>query len=138
MHWPKRLKARGGELRDEPAHLVDIMATCVDLAGARYPTRWNRSSVRPMEGKSLVPVFAGKDLPDRPLYWEHEGNRAVRVGDWKLVAKGRKGPWELYNLKSDRTEMYDLADEAPPLVAELSKAWEAWAVRCKDANDINQ
>jgi arylsulfatase len=127
-HWPRGISDRG-KFRHQPGHLVDIMATCVDLAGARYPTRWNRSSVRPMEGKSLVPVFAGKDLPDRPLYWEHEGNRAVRVGDWKLVAKGRKGPWELYNLKADRSELKNLAQSEPERASKLESLWNTWAIR---------
>ena len=127
-HWPRGISDRG-KFRHEPGHLVDIMATCVDLAGARYPTQWNKSSVRPMEGKSLVPVFAGKDLQDRPLYWEHEGNRAVRVGDWTLVAKGRKGPWELYNLKADRSELKNLAKSDPARATELKSLWNTWAIR---------
>ena len=127
-HWPSGISDRG-KFRHEPGHLVDIMATCVELAGARYPLKWNTSSVRPMEGKSLVGVFAGDDLPDRPLYWEHEGNRAVRVGDWKLVAKGRKGPWELYNLKADRSELKNLARSKPARASKLESLWNAWAIR---------
>ena len=114
-HWPNGIKDHG-TFRHEPGHLVDIMATCVDLAEAKYPAEWKTSPVHSMEGKSLVPVFGGKDLPDRPLFWEHEGNRAVRVGDWKLVAKGRNGPWELYNLKSDRSELKNLVDADAVLI----------------------
>ncbi|MED5448515.1 MAG: arylsulfatase [Planctomycetota bacterium] len=127
-HWPKGIRERGG-FRHEPGHLVDIMATCVDLAGARYPAEWKKSPVRPMEGKSLVPVFGGQDLPDRPLYWEHEGNRAVRVGDWKLVAKGRSGPWELYNLKADRSELKNLVKTEAERAKTLETLWDTWAVR---------
>jgi arylsulfatase len=133
-HWPKGISGRG-ELRQEPGHLIDIMATCVELSGAKYPTEWKSKSVRPMEGKSLVRVFAGKTLSDGPdqaaraLYWEHEGNRAVRVGDWKLVAKGRKGPWELYNLKSDRSELSNQIGSKPDRAQALETLWNTWAIR---------
>ncbi len=133
-HWPKGISGRG-ELRQEPGHLIDIMATCVELSGAKYPTEWNSESVRPMEGRSLVRVFAGKTSSDRPdqaaraLYWEHEGNRAVRLGDWKLVAKGRKGPWELYNLKSDRSELTNQIGSKPDRAQALETLWNTWAIR---------
>ena len=105
------------------------MATCVDLAGASYPQQRKGSSIHPMEGASLVPVFGGADLPDRPLYWEHEGNRAVRVGDWKLVAKGQKGPWELYNLKDDRSELNNRIESRPDRAGQLQELWTTWAMR---------
>ena len=127
-HWPNGIKDHG-TFRHEPGHLVDIMATCVDLAEAKYPAEWKKSPVHSMEGKSLVPVFGGKDLPDRPLFWEHEGNRAVRVGDWKLVAKGRNGPWELYNLKSDRSELKNLVDADAERAKKLESLWNTWAIR---------
>ena len=69
------------------------MATCVDLAGAKYPQE-QRPAITPLEGQSLVPAFAGKPLDRDAIFWEHEGNRAVRAGDWKLVAKGPAGTWE--------------------------------------------
>jgi arylsulfatase len=121
-HWPAGIKARG-ELRREPSHLIDIMATCVELAGAAYP-----SDTTPLEGKSLVPVFAGKQIDRDALYWEHEGNRAIRVGEWKLVAK-HKLLWELYDIQADRTELSDLASKMPEKVRELSSKWQAWADR---------
>jgi arylsulfatase len=121
-HWPAGIEARG-ELRREPGHLIDIMATCVELAAAEYPT-----NALPLEGRSLVPVFAEKPLEREALYWEHEGNRAVRVGDWKLVAKNKR-PWELYDLKSDRTELNDLAQSLPDRVREMSDKWDVWAQR---------
>jgi arylsulfatase len=121
-HWPAGIRARG-ELRREPGHLIDIMATCVELAGASYP-----ADATPLEGKSLVPVFAGKQLQRDALYWEHEGNRAVRVGDWKLVAR-HKEPWELYDMQADRTELNDLAEKSPDRVREMSAKWDAWADR---------
>lgn len=128
VHWPAHIKS-AGELRNQPGHLVDLMATCVDVAGAKYPAEFNGKPIQPMEGKSLVPAFDHKPLERDALYWEHEGNAAVRVGDWKLVRFGRNGAWELYNLKTDRTELHDLASAQPGRVKELLATWETWAVR---------
>lgn len=128
-HWPAQIE-RPGELERQPGHLIDLMATCVDLAGAEYPTQRGEQAVVPREGVSLRPAFAGESLQrSQPLFWEHEGNRAVRAGDWKLVAKGKTGPWELYQISVDRSEMNDLAAEHPEKIAELSAAWDAWAER---------
>ena len=121
-HWPAGIEARG-ELRREPGHLIDIMATCVELSGAQYP-----ANATPLEGRSLAPVFAGKPLDRDALYWEHEGNRAVRIGDWKLVAKNKQ-PWELYSIAADRIELNDLAADMPDRVREMSGKWNEWAQR---------
>jgi arylsulfatase len=129
-HWPARIKARG-ELRPQPGHLVDIMATCVDVATATYPKESNGKSILPMEGTSLVPAFDNKPLTRDALYWEHEGNAAVRVGDRKLVRMGRNGTWELYDLKDDRTELHNLAGENPEQVTQLAAKWDAWAERAQ-------
>jgi arylsulfatase len=129
-HWPAEIKRRG-ELERQPGHLVDLMATCVDLAGAVYPSRRGDLPVLPREGVTLRPAFAGGSLErEQPIFFEHEGNRAVRAGDWKLVAKGKNGPWELYQISVDRSELNDLAVEHPEKVVELSAAWQAWAERC--------
>jgi arylsulfatase A-like enzyme len=128
VHWPARI-AGSGELRHQPGHLVDIMATCVDVAGAKYPAEFNGKPIQPMEGKSLVPAFSNQPIQREAIYWEHEGNGAIRVGDWKLVRLGRGGPWELYDLKADRTELHDLAAEKPDLVKQLAAKWDAWAER---------
>ena len=127
-HWPKGFEARD-ELRHQPGHLIDIMATCVDVSGADYPGVHLGVKIKPMEGRSLVPAFAGKPLERRAIYWEHEANRAILVGDWKLVARGRKGAWELYDLKTDRTETRNLADEHPRRVEKLAAMWQAYAER---------
>ncbi|MCB1234231.1 MAG: arylsulfatase [Verrucomicrobiae bacterium] len=129
VHWPAGI-ARKNELERTPSHLIDIMATCVDVAGATYPeTYHDGQAIRPMEGKSLVPAFAGEPVERDAIFWEHEGNRAVRAGDWKLVAKGAHSKWELYDLPRDRSEMHDLAAEKPDVVAALSEKWDTWAAR---------
>jgi arylsulfatase len=122
-HWPKGITAKG-ELRRQPGHLIDVLATCVDVAGAAYP-----KAATPPEGKSLVPAFAGRPIEREALYWEHEGNRAVSVGDWKAVAKGPGGKWELYDLSRDRTEGTDLVASEPEKLNELVRKWEAYAKR---------
>jgi len=127
-HWPGHIKTPGG-LCNTPGHLIDVMATCVDVAGVEYPKMVNGREIQPMEGASLAPTFQGTSLRERVIYWEHEGNRAVRQGRWKLVSK-RPGGWELYDMDDDRTEMHDLAAEQAEKVRELKALYEAWADRC--------
>jgi arylsulfatase len=129
-HWPAGIAAaRQGRLESQPGQLTDIMATCVDLAGATYPSRSAGESIQPMEGTSLRPAFRGETLQrTRPLVWEHEGNRAIRDGRWKLVAKENK-PWELYDLDADRSESHDLAAQHPDRVQRMAADWDAWAAR---------
>jgi arylsulfatase A-like enzyme len=128
VHWPNGIAARGA-LRLQPGHLIDIMPTCVAVSGAAYPAERHGTAVLPMEGVSLLPAFAGQPLGRDTLYWEHEGNAAIRDGDWKLVRVGKKGPWELYNLRDDRTELSDLAAGDPARAKELQARWDAWAKR---------
>lgn len=125
-HWPAGIAAKG-ELRKTPGHLIDIMATCVDLAGAKYP-----ATATPLEGLSLQPAFQKKPLDRKAIYWEHEGNRAVRRGDWKLVAKHAQ-EWELYDLATDRVEGNNLATKHPERVRELSELYAAYAARANVA-----
>ncbi|MDO8545229.1 MAG: arylsulfatase [Opitutaceae bacterium] len=127
-HWPRGIKRRG-ELESQPGHLIDIMTTCADVAGATYPTQRDGTKIQPMEGRSLAPAFAGQPIQREAIFWEHEGNRALRIGDWKLVAKGSAGPWELYNMKRDRTEMNDLAVAESARVKAMVGTWERWAER---------
>ena len=134
-HWPaairagKKAGALAGDLNSTPAHLIDIMATCIELAGVNYPKQHHGNTILPMEGVSLVPAFTGKPIDrSQPLFWEHEGNRAVRVSQWKLVSK-HPGGWELYDMTSDRTEMHDLAEKQPERVQEMASQWNAWASR---------
>ena len=126
-HWPAGIK-RKGELDHQPGHLIDIMATCIEIGGVSYPKKKDGIKIKPLEGKSLNTAFKGKKIKREALYWEHEGNRAIRKGDWKLVSKENK-PWELYNIKSDRSELNDLSKSEPDLVAELSKAYQDYADR---------
>ncbi|MGY8695728.1 MAG: arylsulfatase, partial [Verrucomicrobiia bacterium] len=84
----------------------------------------------PIEGESLLPLIEGRTTSSRPLYFEHEGNRGVRDGKWKLLWTNYEKQWELYDIKKDRTETRDLATLHPSRVAKLSKQWHAWAERC--------
>jgi arylsulfatase len=127
--WPARIHGKGA-LTHQVAHITDIMPTCIELAGVKYPESFEGNTITPTPGKSLVPILDGqtRELHER-LYWEHEGNRAVREGRWKLVAT-TKGQWELYDLEADRTELNNLAQAQPEKAAELNRAWEQWAKNC--------
>ncbi|MEP0842875.1 MAG: arylsulfatase [Phycisphaerae bacterium] len=126
-HWPGVIKPGG--ITDQVGHVIDLMATCLDAARVEYPKTYAGREIAPLEGKSLVPVFEGRRREGHAyLFWEHEGNRAVRQGQWKLVAQHGK-PWELYDLQADRTELNDLADQHPQRVKEMAAQYEAWARR---------
>lgn len=129
-HWPAGIgETLSGELQSQPAHLIDLMPTILDLAGAEHPQQYHGNDILSLEGISLAPMFAGLDTKrESPLFWEHEGNRAVRDGQWKLVSKHR-GKWELYDMTADRTEMLDVSDDHPQRVSEMSKQWQVWADR---------
>jgi arylsulfatase A-like enzyme len=124
--WPGAVR-RPNTLTPQVGHLVDVMATCLDAAGAKYPEVHAGNRIRPLVGKSLAPVLRGETRPGHAeLFWEHEGNRAVRQGKWKLVSRHPDG-WELYDMEADRTEMTDLAQEHPDKVRELTGAYARWA-----------
>jgi len=127
VHWPDQIKARG-ELRRQPGHVIDLMATCVDVAGAEYPQQFKDRAVQPMEGTSLRPFFAEDRVAPRTLYWEHMQNRGIRDGNFKLVA-ARGGPWELYDMEVDPTELNDLVGAKRDRARELAAKWAAWARR---------
>jgi arylsulfatase A-like enzyme len=128
-HWPKGIKGRG-EWREYPSHIIDLMPTFLDIAGAEYPKQFNGEDILPLEGRSLMP-YIQEDKPEREdaLFWEHNGNRAVRDGKWKLVQRRDRDEWELYNMQADRNEMNDLSAENPGKVRELKEKYYAWADR---------
>ena len=139
IQWPKGIKAKG-QLRNQPGHLIDIMATCIDIAGINYPQEFNNNAVQPAEGKSLLPAFTNKPVKRNFIFWEHEGNRALRAGNWKLVSKTLKNKnftaadennWELYNMENDPSETNNLALQFPEKVKALSALWEKEALRTK-------
>lgn len=131
IFWPGRrvdLDLKEGSVTHEVAHVIDLLPTFVDLAEAKIPKEENDVAMKPKEGRSLVQVLEGGEHEPRTLFWEHEGNRAVRNGDWKLVAlRGR--PWELYHLDSDRSETRDLVAEHPAKKRSLQAQWQEWADR---------
>ncbi len=128
VHWPAGIDARG-ELRTTPGHVIDLLPTFLDLAGATPPKEIGGRPVESVEGVSLAPAFDGGEVDREAIYWEHEGNRAVRRGRWKLVSRHR-GPWELYDLVEDRTELRNRAADEPARVVAMMAMYDAWAARC--------
>jgi arylsulfatase A-like enzyme len=129
-HWPRGIPAnRRNALERQPAHLIDVMPTVIEITGATYPREFKGQTIQPVEGVSLLPAFAGRPLRrTRPIFWEHEGNRAVRSGNWKLVST-YPDDWELYDMAADRVERDNLASRHPDTVRELAAEWNAWAER---------
>ncbi len=122
-HWPAGISARG-ELRHNPAHVIDLVPTLLEAAGGMKPQEWKGEPIPPAPGRSLMPVFAKDNtVAHDSLWWLHDGNRAVRVGDWKAVSAGKDGAWELYDLKADRAETQNLAAQLPEKVTELVAEW---------------
>jgi arylsulfatase len=130
VHWPRGIPAnRRNALERQPAHLIDVMPTVIEITRAAYPRELKGQAIQPMEGVSLRPAFEGRPLSrTQPIFWEHEGNRAVRSGNWKLVSM-YPGDWELYDLAADRVERNNLAARHPDIVKKLAAEWNAWAER---------
>ncbi len=132
-HYPGVIKA--GQLVNQPGHIIDLMPTLLDFAGGTYPANFNGENIVPMEGVSLKDVLTGRKLKrDQPLFWEHEGNRAMRQGDWKLVSQydnqaKKFKDWELYNMTTDRSELKDLSNEKTELKNRMINDFEQWAGR---------
>jgi arylsulfatase A-like enzyme len=124
--WPEGI-AKPGRLNHTPGHVIDIMATCLDVAGVEYPAEYQGNAITLLEGTSLAPLLEGREsLAERPIYWEHMGSRALRLGNWKLVMQREVKEWELYNMKTDRTELHDLIDMEPARANEMITMWKTW------------
>lgn len=124
VHWPRALPDPGG-FRRTPAHCIDFLPTILELAGVQPPRRWKGLEVPPKPGRSLLPVLVDDSRPlHQELWWYHEGNRALRQGDWKIVAAGQNAPWELYDLAHDRGEIHNLAAERPELVRRMAARYD--------------
>ena len=131
VNWPAQIKPgskQAGSFVRQPSHLVDIMATCLDLAGTQYPTKFEGKSVGPPRGISLVPHFKGVNRdPHEKIFFSFYGkNNALRVGDWKLVNINFQG-FELYNVAQDRTELNDLAKSRPEKFSEMKELWNRFS-----------
>lgn len=126
VRWPGVV--RPDTLTRQVGHIIDVLPTCLELAGASYPREFGGREILPVEGRSLVGAFKGRELPQPELiFWEQDGNRAVRQGKWKLVWDDELKRWELYDMEADRTETKDLAAAYPARVKELAAAYDRWA-----------
>lgn len=127
LYWPGGINQKN-KIDHRPGHITDVMATCLDVAGVRYANIPTDRKLLPLERMSLVPVMQGKPTPERTICVEHEGNRMIRQGDWKLVsANYKQNRWELYNIKTDRSEQHDLATQQPDRVRAMANAYDTWA-----------
>ena len=126
VHWPNGI-SRQGALEHQPGHLVDIMSTCLEVSGATYPPD-SAQEVHGLQGQSLTPAFNGREIERDCIFWEHEGNRAMRQDHWKLVAKGVEGRWELYDMLSDRSELHNLTPQYPERVKAMAEKWYRMAL----------
>src|SRR5262249_18541639 len=113
----------------QPGHIIDLMPTMVELAGAKYPSEFHGNHILPMEGRSLVPAFQGKPVSREAIYWEHEGSRAVGMGRWEAVAVEPQSEWEWYHRERDRSEMHNRAAQDPDRVLAMRRQWKQWARR---------
>ena len=130
--WPKGITAKRGSVTTQIGHVMDFMATFVDLTKAQYPTKFKGNLITPMQGHSLAPAFRGKQSPGNvALYNEHFGARYVRYKDWKLVSISSDSTWHLYYIKEDATELKDLSADYPEKVKQLKLMWNNWAIRNK-------
>jgi arylsulfatase A-like enzyme len=135
IHWPDQIPARGWYR--EPAHVIDLMPTLLDVIGSRYPEKFQGKSLIPLDGVSLTPAFQGNKITrQQPLCMEHESHASIREGDWKLVGSNvcttagvQEHRWELYQMKKDGTELHNLANIQPQKVQMLAKTWQLWANR---------
>jgi len=125
--WPAHIKASSKPLSGV-GHETDLMPTFLEIAGATYPSRVASGPIPELVGQSLVPLFSGLPRTRKPIFWEHEGNKAVRNGKWKLVSRF-PDQWELFDMDADRTELHDLAAAQPERTKAMASMWNEWATR---------
>ena len=132
VSWPAGIpSSRNGSIERQPAHITDIMATLLDLGHAQYPVTYNGNSILPYVGTSLKPAFAARPVKRKaPIFWEHEGNKGILDGKWKLVAENTED-WQLYNIEDDRTELHDLYKKYPQIARRLEKQYDDWFHKVK-------
>jgi arylsulfatase len=130
IHWPRGIK-NTAQIHHKPWIMMDIVATCYDICGISYPDELNGTKLPPLEGESFASVLNGNNSFERqePIFWEHQGNCAVRQGKWKLVNQ-HGVEWELFDMSRDRTELRNLASQEPERVKEMIEMWKEWAKRC--------
>jgi arylsulfatase A-like enzyme len=127
VHWPHGIPTPG--IRSAPIHFIDVLPTLAALAGAPIPAERAGIELQPVEGESFAASFTDSNWRrEQPLWFEHEGNRALRTESWKLVSR-HPDRWELYNVEDDRTEPEDLADAEPSRVKRMAETWESTASR---------
>lgn len=130
VSWPKVIDG-GGQVTEQVGHVIDLMATCIDAAGHSYPEEFHGRRPLPLEGKSLLPVFHGRQRAGHELLgWRVPQNQVARAGKWKVIRRDG-GPWELYDLEADGTETNNLADRFPDITKDLAEKWHRWAERCQ-------
>lgn len=131
-YWPEKIKKQQGTINDETGHIIDVMATCLEISGAKYPKEYKNNSIIPFEGKSLLPLLTkGKRKGHSAIYFEHFNEKAmIDNSGWKIVMPGNKKLWELYNLNNDRSELNDLANMNPKKVKEMERRYFEWERKC--------
>ncbi len=127
VSWPDRLKAHAGTIRHGACHIIDILPTCLEATGVEFPDSFRGKEPAAPHGGSLLSAAGGAELPERPLFWEHGGSRAVYQDGWKLVADRRSSQWKLYNLKNDPTEQKEVTKQFPDRIDNLKALWQSWA-----------
>jgi arylsulfatase len=127
MYWPEGLKDLEGTKNNGIGHVMDVLPTCLEVAGVKYPGSFRGNALPPTDGNSMWPLVRGEiSTTNDTLFWEHAHGKAIRIGDWKMSALENKS-WELFDLSADRTEVYDLSDKYPDKVEEMNALWEQWA-----------